>query len=159
VDLMFGFRYVNIRGVEAWVDNVAGTGGETWSVFADRDAEQMDIMLRGAFTFTRDLTFEIYSQLFVGKGHYSSFRRLITNRDFEPYAYGGDPDFNYQPFNLNAVLRWEYLPGSTLYLVWTQARENVTDDYFTTLGYDLGGPFRAPATNVLLLKVSYWWNL
>lgn len=164
VEVILGLRYVNIRGVEAWVANVAGTGGETWSVFADRDAEQMDIMLRGAFTFTRDLTFELYSQLFVGKGHYTGFRRLIANREFAPFDYEAsseydNPDFNFQPFNLNAVLRWEYLPGSTLYLVWTQARENETDDYFTSLKEDLGGPFRAPATNVLLLKVSYWLNL
>jgi hypothetical protein len=65
------------------------------------------------------------------------------------------PDFNWNSFNSNVVVRWEYLPGSTLYLVWTQARE-----YTDTLGdfkfnRDLGDLFDTVPGNTFLAKVNY----
>jgi len=57
------------------------------------------------------------------------------------------------------VLRWEYLPGSTLYLVWSQARKGANQDYFSLLGDDFRDTFKVPPSNVLLLKVSYLMSL
>jgi hypothetical protein len=54
------------------------------------------------------------------------------------------------------VLRWEFIPGSTLYLVWTQDRnasEQVGDLRF---GRDVDALFRAKPQNIFLLKVNYW---
>ena len=44
---------------------------------------------------------------------------------YAPFAYGGSPDFNYKSFRTTNVLRWEYRPGSTLFVVWQQGREEV----------------------------------
>jgi hypothetical protein len=60
---------------------------------------------------------------------------------------------------LNAVLRWEYRPGSTLYLVWQQNRRDRLD----TGSFDLGGDFRALRSiepdNIFIVKVNYWLGL
>ena len=77
----------------------------------------------------------------------------------EPYAYQGDPDFNDQFFNMNLVIRWEYLPGSTIFLVWSQARENSNNMVDATFGENVETTFSSPAGNVFLLKASYWFNL
>jgi hypothetical protein len=70
-----------------------------------------------------------------------------------------NPDFNVKQFRSNAVLRWEYRPGSTLFLVWSQGRSqrDAFGDY--SFGRDAGDLFASPATNVLLLKVNYWLGL
>ncbi len=71
-----------------------------------------------------------------------------------------NPDFRVRSLRSNAVLRWEYRPGSTLYLVWTQNRLGFFDDPTFRPGHDLGrGLLRDPPTNVLLVKFNYWLSL
>jgi hypothetical protein len=67
----------------------------------------------------------------------------------------GRPDFNIRQLRTNSVVRWEYRPGSSLYLVWSQGRSqrDALGDF--DFGRDGGELVRAPATNVLLLKFSY----
>ncbi len=158
IDFEMGFS--RTRNLEAWVSNVADAtvSPTSFSVFGLRDTEERDFTLRGNLTLTRDLTLQVYTQLFLAKGHHDSFRRLLTPEQFAPYAYNGEPDFNEQAYNLNVVWRWEYRPGSVLYLVWTQARAGENADYFTSLRDDVRDAFRLPAQNVVLLKASYWWR-
>jgi hypothetical protein len=71
-----------------------------------------------------------------------------------------NPDFRVRSLRSNAVLRWEYRPGSTFYLVWAQNRSGVFDDPTFRPGHDLGhGLLRDPPTNVLLVKFNYWLSL
>ena len=60
-----------------------------------------------------------------------------------------NPDFNFLSFRTTNVLRWEYRPGSALFVVWQQGREDVPSDGDFQLGRDLSGTFDAPATNVV----------
>jgi len=69
------------------------------------------------------------------------------------------PDFNFRQFRSNLVIRWEYLPGSTLYLVWSQGRtSSVTDGRFSW-GNDVKELFSTVPRNIFLLKFSYWFSL
>ena len=70
-----------------------------------------------------------------------------------------NPDFNYKSLRGTVVLRWEYRPGSLLYLVWTQNRADYQNAGVLRLGRDLGDLFAAPGDNIFLLKVSYRWNM
>ena len=54
------------------------------------------------------------------------------------------------------MFRWEFRPGSTLFLVWQQSRQGVANIGDFALGRDFGEVFRNPATNVLALKMTYW---
>jgi hypothetical protein len=67
-----------------------------------------------------------------------------------------DPDFTVRELQSNVVLRWEYRPGSTLFLVWTQARGDDSRFDEFTMGRDLGRLLDAPSTNVFMVKLSYW---
>jgi hypothetical protein len=148
-------RFEQVRDLEAWVDNV-DFGGSTASIFADRSTDEIGVTLRGTITFTRELTLELYGQVFLAKGHFLDFRRLVGSSAFEPYAYASSRDFNDQSFNSNIVLRWEYLPGSTLFLVWSQARFGSNGVYESTVAENLSDAFSVPAANAILLKISYW---
>ena len=70
-----------------------------------------------------------------------------------------NPDFNYKSMRGTVVLRWEYLPGSLLYFVWTQNRADYANPGNLQIGRDLGSLFSAPGDNIFLLKVSYRWNM
>jgi len=139
---------------EAWVTNVGGA-----PVFGDRTTDQYNMILRSTITFTRELTLQLYGQIFLAKGHYANFRELVGSSTFISTSFTSNSDFNSQSMNSNVVLRWEYLPGSTLFLVWSQARSNGDVNYFTSFSNDFNQAFQVPPSNVLLLKISYWWHI
>lgn len=70
----------------------------------------------------------------------------------------GDPTFNIRSLRGNAVLRWEYRPGSALYFVWQQQRSDFEPIGNFELGRDVGRIFRTIPTNIFLLKAAYWFN-
>src|SRR5438552_1809463 len=72
-----------------------------------------------------------------------------------------DPDFLTRSVKVNAVLRWEYRPGSTLFVVWTQSRSGY---WPYDASFDLNRDFQRELfldrpTNVLLVKFNYWLSL
>src|SRR5437660_3055452 len=72
-----------------------------------------------------------------------------------------DPDFRTRSVKVNAVLRWEYRPGSTLFVVWTQSRSG---SWPYDASFDLNRDFQRELfldrpTNVLLVKFNYWLSL
>jgi hypothetical protein len=69
-----------------------------------------------------------------------------------------NPDFSTREFHSNAVLRWEYRPGSTLFVVWSQGRSNDDNPSAFDLSRDTHTLFGTPATNTLLVKFSYWMS-
>ena len=71
----------------------------------------------------------------------------------------GNPDFNFRSLRGNAVLRWEYRPGSTLFLVWTQQRSDTAPFGDFDFRRDRQALFRATPDNIFLVKVSYWLGL
>jgi hypothetical protein len=70
-----------------------------------------------------------------------------------------NPDFNFRQFRSNLVIRWEYLPGSTLFLVWSQGRTSNASNGLFSYGEDLNELFSIVPHNVFLLKFSYWFSL
>jgi hypothetical protein len=136
-------------------------------------------------SFTPTLTLDLYAQPLIASGRYTAFKefdrprtldRSVYGRDFgtlgvlpdgryevDPDGAGpaaafrfGNPDFNYRSLRGNAVLRWEFRPGSTLYLVWTQSRESNEAVGNLSLGRDLDGLFSSRPDNIFLVKMSYW---
>jgi len=130
-------------------------------VFADLEQRSFEIGTRADWTVNARLSFQVYLQPFVAAGHYHDYHALAAarTRDYIPYAYGGNPDFNFRSLRGNAVVRWEFHPGSTLYLVWTQSRSNNADVGDFQLGRDLRGLVGARPENIFLVKMSYWLGL
>jgi hypothetical protein len=68
----------------------------------------------------------------------------------------GNPDFNFRSLLGNAVLRWEYRPGSTLFLVWQQERSGSAPIGDFNFSRDSEALFNEHANNIFLIKMSYW---
>lgn len=89
------------------------------------------------------------------------------NREFLIDPDGGGPaeqftiqnqDFNFRSLRGNLVFRWEYIPGSTLFFVWTQDRNAFERVGSFDFGRDSGALFDSPADNVFLIKATYWMD-
>jgi len=83
---------------------------------------------------------------------------------FLPWTEGkeitfSNPDFNFRQFRLNFVMRWEYLPGSILFLVWSNGINDYAHVGSLSLGDDFKSLFTSASNNVFLLKISYWFNI
>ena len=146
-----------------WVENQT-IGAATHYVFGRLDQTTVSLTARVNYTIRPTLTLEIYAAPFVSSGAYSHFKELKNGRAaayedrYAPYAYASNPDFNYRSFRSTNVLRWEYRPGSALFVVWQQGREDVINDGRFQFGRNLGDLFATPATNVFLVKFSRWLN-
>ena len=87
-------------------------------------------------------------------------RPLVRLASLTPSAPpGGNPDFEQGALNANVVLRWEWRLGSLLYLVYTRSQvPNVSLGPGDVGALDLGALKRAPAADLFILKLSYWWG-
>lgn len=134
-------------------------------VFAPLDYTEVALVTRLNYTLTPGLSLQVYAQPLIASGDFGAPTELAAPETyaFDPYGGGagiGEDDFDFRSTSLrgNAVLRWEWRPGSTLYLAWQQTRsgdEGIGDFDFS------GGVdrlFRERPDNVLVLKVSYWLN-
>jgi hypothetical protein len=84
---------------------------------------------------------------------------IDENRDGTvDYAFG-DPNFNFRDFNSNLVLRWEFQPGSLVYLVWQQARSQYLPQASANLSDDFGSLFDVTPHNAFMIKVNKWFSL
>ena len=118
------------------------------------------------FTATRTLSLQFYAQPFVTKGDFSDWRELAAPRAaeyasrFRPFTLRGDPgDFDYKQFRTNTVIRWQYRPGSALFVVWQQGREqDGRDPGSFEFARDYRNLFRTYPDNTFLVKASYWWG-
>ncbi len=70
-----------------------------------------------------------------------------------------NPDFNFQQFRSNLVVRWEYSPGSTVYLVWSQGRTASGSNGRFNFDKDMDNLFGIQPHNVFLIKFNYWFSL
>ena len=133
-------------------------------VFARINQQTIGIQTRLNYTVTPTLSIQLYAEPFVSSGDYSNFKELVDGRSksyegrYKPTVYSGDPDFNYRSFRTTNVLRWEYKPGSTLFVVWQQGREDSVGYGDFNFNRDFGAVFDAPAKNVFLVKFAYWFN-
>lgn len=170
--------------VEAIEDaNAVEMYGERY-VVAQIDQKTLSADFRIDYTFTPTLSLQAYFQPYLSVGTYSKFKEYTRPESYDFLVYGeeestiskdgdeyvidptgGDdsdaftidnPDFNYKALVGTAVLRWEFMPGSTLYLVWTRNGydENNPGDF--QLRRDLYDLFGATADNIFAIKATYW---
>ncbi len=136
------------------------------------------------YNITPEISIQYYGSPFASAGKFSNFK-IITNpkaadyyNRFEiiaPALNGSDyevsegeglvnysfenPDFNFSQFRSNLVLRWEYLPGSQIYLVWAnEMTYNVTPGY-NSLNNTMNMLRSAFPNNIFLVKFNYWFTI
>ncbi len=162
--------------------SAATYGGRYVFAFTDRTTLALETRLN--FTLKPDLDLELYMQPFAASGRYFDIGELAAARGLDLRTYGTDgttatrqpdgslavtdgtdsftvpnKDFNLRSFRSTAVVRWEWRPGSTLYVVWQQARSRQLDVGTRSGIEDLFGSFATAGDNFFAVKLSYWLGL
>ncbi len=132
-------------------------------VFATLDQRTLSGNIRLNWAFTPNVSLQFFGQPLIAIGQYSDYKALAAPNSFtfRPYPIAdGSNDFNVTSLRGNAVLRWEYRPGSAFYLVWTHSRY---DDAPVGQDFDFAGSanrlFRLHADNIFLAKFSYYFRV
>ncbi len=155
-------------------------------VFGDLAQTEVSMPTRVNVTLSPRLGVQIYMQPLVSVGDYGAITELGRPRTYEFREYGRDlgtiapvagtsllaidpdaggpappfrlsqPDFNIKSLRVNAVGRWEFRPGSTLYVVWTRFGNDRSNPGDFRFGRDVSDLWGADPDDVFLVKVSYW---
>jgi hypothetical protein len=169
-----------------WIDNFEdATAPHTYGtryVFGELNQKTFSAGIRMNWTFTPKLSLQLYGQPLVSSGHYKDYKELARPESYDFTIYGNpavandqvtidpdgagpatsfkfdDPNFNFKSLRGNAILRWEYRPGSTIYFVWTQTRTDEETIGNFQLTHSLNRLWKAQADNIFLVKFSYYWN-
>jgi hypothetical protein len=158
------------RDDSQWFGNFTDSADVTHYTFAHLEQRTVSMTLRVNYTFTPTLSVQVYAQPFVSRGTYSNVRELADPRAdayadrFQAYddpAVTSDPGgFNVKQFRSNVVLRWEYLPGSTLFVVWASGRSGYEPMAGNRSMLDnFGDLFGLRSDDTFLIKASYWLNM
>jgi len=157
-------------------------------VFGALDQTEFGMETRLNLILSPRMSLQMYVQPLISVGRYTGFKEALQPRTYDFAEYGKDvgtisfdavngvytvypgaggtgtpflipnPDFNYTSLRANTVFRWEFKPGSTLYVVWTQQREDETSDGRFAFNQDISRMMRAPGDNVFMVKMSYWFG-
>lgn len=149
-----------------WVRNYGAAFSDTTHfAFARLASETFDLTARANVTLSPTLSLQLYAQPFVATGTFSDLREIdqpyarnYADR-FVPYTDVAVPEFgDFKQFNSNVVFRWEYRPGSVLFVVWQQGRADSRAIGAFEMGRDFRSLFAAHPDNTVLVKLSYWFN-
>lgn len=172
--------------VTAVADPLASQTYDHRYVFADIDQTSLSTSVRLDWTFTPSMSLQTYARPFITSGNFYNYKEFTTpyKYDFNIYGEGrgtiqendgtytvdpdgsgpagtfsfDDQDFNFRSIQTNAVFRWEYQPGSFVYLVWQQDRSGSSPHNDFRFGRDVNRIFDIKPTNIFLIKFSYWFG-
>ncbi len=154
-------------------------------VFAQVDRSEWTIQFRMNYAFVPDLTLEVYAEPFIASGAFTGHGELPAPRAQDLRVYGEAPgttavrdsagtvqvtdgasafalpnlDFDVASFRSNVVLRWEWRPGSTLYLVWQQDRGAGSGVGRRVRVGDLFDGLRGDGDTFFAVKATWWLSL
>lgn len=151
-----------------WFRNVTNDDGSVTHLFAHLDQRTLSLTWRLNYTISPEASIQWYANPFISKGSYTRVRELADpraaayddrTRIHEGPVADNPGGFNVRQFRSNAVFRWEYLPGSTLFLVWSQGRRQSENEMGRRpFGEEIADLFGQRADDRFLVKVSYWLN-
>jgi hypothetical protein len=130
-------------------------------VFAPLRQTELGIETRLNVTFSPALSLETYIQPLLSSADYGAPKQLVAPKTFDFTPYGGavpDRDFNLRSLRGNAVLRWEWREGSTLFVAWQQSRLDAAGIGDFDFRRDRAALLGTRPDNILLVKMNYWLN-
>ncbi|MCK5574124.1 MAG: hypothetical protein KAJ12_15250, partial [Bacteroidetes bacterium] len=156
-------------------------------VFGEMDQKTLSANIRINWTFTPKLSLQVFLQPLISTGLYGQFKELAAPRTFDFNIYGrdsstivydrgvytvdpdgpgpaspfsfSDPNYHFVSLRGNAVIRWEFLPGSVLYFVWTQSRSDANDNAVFQVDRSFRELMDAHPDNIFMIKMTYWWSM
>jgi hypothetical protein len=188
VSLRGSVDYEKLHDNLQYVATAERASGDPRWVLGRIDQDTWSFTLRVDVAITPELTVQYYGSPFIGTGRYTAFKRatdtLARDNAARFHLYGPDeigyrpeenrydvaeagggpsysfpnPDFSFRQFRSNLVARWEWKPGSSFYVVWSQGRTGYVPEWDSSFGSNWDQLWESPADNVFMVKFSYWFS-
>lgn len=180
----YSFNDENAQWVKSVADPLAADTYGRRYIFANMNQHTFGSGIRLNWIFNPALSLQLYVQPLISSGDYDNFKELKRGSSYDFLVYGeegstfnkenyiadpdgngpakninvGNPDFNFKSLRGNAVLRWEYMPGSVLYLVWTQTRSDYEENGKFKFSQNFNRLMEQKPDNIFMVKFTYWFN-
>jgi hypothetical protein len=155
-------------------------------ILGSLDQQTLGMTFRIDYNVTPEISIQYYGSPFISRGKYSGFKHVTDplNKDYDqrfdiypdPLLAGGiyhldennngitdytieNPDFNFHQFRSNLVAKWEYRPGSFIYLVWSGERTGNADKADASMSESFRQLWHVFPGNIFLVKLNYWFSL
>jgi Domain of unknown function (DUF5916)/Carbohydrate family 9 binding domain-like len=154
----YSTSHTQTQFLDAFADATAtNTYGRRY-LFSELEQRSFELRTRVDWTLTSKLSFQLFVQPFIASGDYHDATSLAAARtsDYTPFAGAAEPDFNFRSVRGSAVVRWEFRPGSALYVAWNENRADVAPVGDFSFRRDLRAIPTAPSHDVFMVKLSYW---
>lgn len=176
-------RYSRQTDMRQYLQRIEGTGGTATFgnryVFSEIERSTLSLQFRVNYSINPDLSIEVYAEPFASSGDFRNPGELTEARSYDIRRYNiigrtaendllvedqgqqfevRDPDFVRRSFRSNVVMRWEFIPGSTLFLVWQQNRNANLDEAFLVRPDDLSATFNQRGDTLIAIKFAYWFS-
>lgn len=183
----YSYEFADRQWVDSFEDPYATATFGNRYVFAKLTRKTIYANIRVNWSISPDLSIQWYVQPLFTVGDYNGFKEFtapetdrLTIYDENNVVYNGedeeytidpdgaglaetftvsDPDFNFKSIRSNMVIRWEVLPGSIFYLVWTHDKTNYDDPGKFDLKRDFDKLMYARPDNIFMAKFSYWLDI
>jgi len=147
-----------------YIETSTSMAGTPRFILGRIDRQSLNATIRVDWNMTNNLSLQFYGSPFGAVGKYSQFRSVSNPRADsynDRFVEAGDRNCNFAfgQFRSVMVFRWEYLPGSQLYLVWSHERTQYEQPVTNSVGASIRDLEGAPGVNVFLMKVSYWFTI
>lgn len=179
------FNYVWNLDEMQYVSTVSGVTDRPVYIVGNMDQKTYGLTMKLQVNVTPDISVQWYGSPFTSIAKFKEFKqakdtksrirperfytfkpeeislkdgRYTVQTNTEQFSFA-DPDFSFNEFRSNLVARWEYVPGSTIYLVWEHSMNNNDAFYRSGWGSNLDRMFGLPTTNIFMIKLNYWFNL
>jgi len=182
--LSISVNYSNNLNNLQYVNTVSADGSEKY-ILGKITQQTLGMTFRIDYNITTELSIQYYGSPFASVGKYSEFKAVTNPRASEyvdryttlnpilnndNYVVNDNntsqsnyqftnPDFNFYQFRSNLVLRWEYRPGSQLYLVWSQDRTNYVNPGENSVYNAMSSLKNVHPNNIFLIKFNYWFTI
>ncbi len=175
--------------VDTFDDNFASSTFNRRYIFGELNQRTIAASIRLDWTFNPQMSLQLFLQPIISVGDYSEFKELAAAKTdrFNVYGHGNstinydknneeytvdpdgagnaetfsfsNPDFNFKSLRGNMVFRWEFLPGSVFYLVWSHDQTNFEDAGQFNFRRDFKNLLNAKSNNVYMAKITYWFDI
>jgi len=132
-------------------------------IIARMPRDTVSLTLRGSIALSNNLSLQLYTMPYFSAGRRYGFAEVVDPKSssfsdhFRAVTYSGDRLFWFGQVRTNAVLRWEYVPGSAAFVVWSREQSSTLSNRGSLdFGRDVDTLASAPSTDVILVKWAHW---
>jgi hypothetical protein len=177
--LSMNLNYTNVQDEWQYVD-MKNVDNKNHYVLAKADQQSLGLTFRADYHISPELSIQYYGSPFAASAKFSNFKEANQTRSnnyseqfssfSSPKLIGNNyqlaqnveienPDQTFAEFKSNFVIKWEYRPGSSLYLVWSGQKSEDLDFQANSLGSSFRRLNDLFANNLFLVKFNYWFSI